>query len=314
MKSAKTLAVIILSLSIIGCAGTRTFNDYARAGDSVAIAAGYKKTFAKDNIQVEIFPSDYDAVTNDNSVIYPPGDANIRVVTNMYVDPLASIVLSKQSKQDLTPFARQHNNNVRFYYTDDDKDWWNTLVIIDTPVLTGTGQTWPVGTGTRVVVTSISDPTETTSQDLEIIPGTGSPSLLSGEVVGNMQPDQLAALGRVSHYIVNFNVDGQTTTLPYAIEIDLIHDADRDQTGNPDDGRAYVVNPIGFIKNASWADDGINTKVILMPTRDNEIKTFQDFKFYVAGGVANLDVDTIKAYDIDGGVVDKVLAEVISVP
>lgn len=306
MKSANILAVIILSLAIIGCAGTRTQNDFVRAGDSVAIAAGYKKTFTKNNIQVEIFPSDYDASTNQNSVVYPPGDVNIRVVTNMYVDPLSSIVVSKQSKQDLTPFARTHNNNVRFYFTDDDKDWWNTLVIINTPVLTGTGQAWPVG-NTTIVVTSVSDPTETTTQDLEIIPGVGSPSALSAEILGPLQPDQLEALGRVSHYTVEF--DG--TTLPHAIQIDLQHDGDKDNGGV---GSAYVVNPIGFIKNASWRDDGYNTRVILMPTRDDEIKTFNDFKFYIAGGITNLSVFDVKAYDINGVELTGVIASVTPVP
>jgi hypothetical protein len=72
-------------------------------------------------------------------------------------------------------------------------------------------------------------------------------------------------------------------------------------------GRAYVVNPIGYIKNASWTDDGTNMKVILLPVRDGEITTMEDFKFYVAGGITGLQFASggtslvgAQAFDIDG--------------
>ena len=48
----KLLLALLTAVLLIGCAGTKTFHEYARAGDTIIVAAGYKKDFQRDNITV----------------------------------------------------------------------------------------------------------------------------------------------------------------------------------------------------------------------------------------------------------------------
>ena len=47
----------ILLLLVTGCAGNKPFNDIARAGDTIAIGAGWKHQFSKEQLTVTITPS-----------------------------------------------------------------------------------------------------------------------------------------------------------------------------------------------------------------------------------------------------------------
>jgi hypothetical protein len=144
----------------------------------------------------------------------------------------------------------------------------------------------------------ITDPEgESVTADLSIVDGVGTKHNFGADI-GTALPyylgeNELDSLKRVDHYTITIS----GTTVPYAIQIDMTHDADMDHGGI---GRAYVVNPVGYIKNAAWSDDGFRSRVILTPTRDGEIKTMTDFKFYVAGGVNNLTVNNVQAFDING--------------
>jgi len=66
-------------------------------------------------------------------------------------------------------------------------------------------------------------------------------------------------------------------------------------------GKAYVVEPISGVKNISWTDDGTNLRVVILPAEETSVRTIEDFKFYVAGGVTNLAAVNTQAFDINGG-------------
>lgn len=279
-------------MAIIGCAGTRAFHDLARAGDTVAVAAGWKHDFRLDNITVTFTPS------VGGQVMYPQNDPNIRAVTNLYIDPLSSLVVSREISEDQTPFAKTYAGQISYNFTGEDKDWWQTVVFIDLPVTLQPGS----------VIVDISNGSETASTTLDIVSGTGESNPLEGELLGAMQDDQLASLQRSEHYTITFT----GSTIPHAIQIDLAHDGDRANGGT---GKAFVVNPLGYKKDAAWSDDGFNTRVILMPSKvEKTLKVMNDFKFYVAGRVTNLMIASVQAYDIDGNVVPGVVASLASSP
>jgi len=292
IKRDKTLIGLLAILVSMGCAGTRTFHQLARAGDTVVVAGGWKHHFTKDNITVEIQPAD-----SGPSIFYPPNDPHVPVITNFYPDPLSSLIMSRQTGQSLTPYALTYADSVNTYFTDGDNDWWQTAVFVDLP------DSLPEGLTTLIV----TDPEgETATSTVNIVAGTGQPHSFRAEVLGAMSDDQLASLSRVDHYTVSFET---TTDVPEAIQIDLCHDPDVDHSGV---GRAYVVNPIGYLKNAHWANQpsGTAVRVILLPTRSGEITQMLDYKFYVAGGVTNLGVSSIQAFDADGYPVSGVTAKI----
>jgi len=286
MNMAKRFAILLLAIFAVGCAAKKTFHELAFAGDTVAVASGWMHTFDQDNITVEIYASDWDPVTNpDPFVVYPPNDPHVRAVVNMYLDPLSSLVVSRETDQDLTLSARTYASTMK-QFTGKDKDWWQTVVFVDLPDDLIPGTTY---------VEILTPEGEFVSTRLEIVAGTGTPHDFEAQLLGPMYPEHLASLGRVDHKTVTFS--SGNGEIPYAIQIDLTHAADANNSGS---GYAYVVNPIGYIKNASWSDDGFKTRVILTPTQEAQIKAMEDFKFYVAGGIQDLAVDTVVAYDING--------------
>jgi len=290
----------------IGCAGTRTFHEVARAGDTVALGAGWNHNFTPDNLTVTITPFGSAPIVYTAGDPVGPGDPAIRAVTNMYVDPLSSLVISRQTNQDLTPFAGStYAWSIDNNFTAGDKDWWQTVVFIDLPQTLPDLSPYPTGTTTIV----IDGGGETATSSVEIVGAGGTASTFSASGPGPLNATQLDALRRVDHFTVDFS----GTTVPHAIQIDLIHDPDADNGGA---GYAYVVNPIGYIKNATWSDDGANLRVILTPTRDAEITSLTDFKFYVAGGVTGLQfplggtTGIVQAFDSNGNPVADITATV----
>ncbi len=136
---------------------------------------------------------------------------------------------------------------------------------------------------------------------LTIVEGTGSPALLSSSPGGPLNPYHLASLERVPHHTVRFTGD----TIPYAIELVMNHDPDVDHGGV---GRAGVINPRGEIKNLQWHGSGSSLRVHLMPAGQSPLSTLVDFKFFVAGGITNLAVADVRAYDSEGGPVPGIAA------
>jgi len=283
----KILAAVLTLVALGGCVGARTFHEYARAGDTVALAAGWKQHFARDNMTVTITPS------VGTPIVYGPNNLALRAVVNLYPDPVSSIVVSTETAQDLTPFAQTYGNLIPSNYSNGEKDWWQTTVFIDLP------STLPTGT-TTIAITTPSG--ESASSTVDIVPGTGSPnSFLT--TIGPLNPDQMTSLERVAHYTIGFT----GSTVPYAIQVDFAHDPDVDHGGA---GRAYVINPRGDLENVSWSDTGTSLRAIVMPAKGQALSSIAYYKFYVAGGITNLSVTSVKAVDINGNTVGGVAAAI----
>lgn len=278
----------LLSMSILaGCSGTSTFREVARAGDTVALAAGWKHKFSRDNITVTITPP------VGGAIVYGPNDARVRLVVNLYPDPVSSILVSRQTGQDLTDGAQTYAQTTSTW-TGGDTDWWQTTVFIDLPTTIPTG---------RSTITISNPQGETVSSTVNIVDGTGSSSPFSTNPGGPLNIYELASLERVKHNTVNFT----GSTIPFAIELNLTHDPDVDHGGA---GRAGVINPRGEIKSVQWQDTGTNLHVILLPSSTQLLSNMVDFKFYVAGNITNLSLVNVKAYDVNGNPVAGVAASV----
>jgi len=288
IKSATNFMISMLSILVVqGCAGTRTFHDVARAGDTVAVAAGWKQTFLRNNITVTITPS------TGIPIVYPPNNPAIRAVANLYPDPVSSIIVSMETGQDLTTSAQVYGSYVMSNITGGDKEWWQTAVFIDLP------STLPVGTASI----NISNPYgESVNSTLQIVDGAGKPNTFK-TTAGPLGINDLASLERVSHFTIDF----AGGVIPYAIQIDLSHNPDVDHGGT---GRTYVINPRGDIKNVTWSDNGSSLRVVITPAKTQALSSMLDYKFYVAGGIANLNVLSIKAVDSNGNSVSGVTASV----
>lgn len=314
-----SLALILTVFLLAGCAGTRSFHDYARAGDTIAVAAGWAHHLQRGNIEVAIIDSAGTPTT------YTPGQAGYEAVRgsiNFYPDPLSGLVLSDRLSTDVTPSALLYSELVNQESTGDDRDWWETVVFIDLP------DPMAIGDATVTITDLGTPPQETVSSIVTIVPdetgiGTGgTPNIFKAKLPGlaqfNLQDSHFQSMERADHFVISFSA----VTVPHAIQIDLTHDQDEAHGGA---GTPYVVNPVGHIKNVSWAPTGTNgtdLRVIILPTKDGEISTMNDFKFYVAGGITGLSVvdqDTgdpdfdVLAFDSDGQlIVDEVSANVAS--
>ena len=274
------LVLAILPLIAIvagGCSGNRTFHEYVRAGDTVVVAAGWKQSFRRDNLTVTITPE------AGAPVIYQPGNPSVRAVVNLYADPLSSMVVSRETGIDQTPYANTYAMTTGSN-TGGDKDWWQTVVFVDLP------DSLPRGMATIRVASSQG---EFATSTFDVVDGAGHANSFSANLTGPLNSYMRDSLLRVNHYTVEF--DGQV--LPYSIQIEFDHDADRANGGV---GSAFVVNPLGYIKNAAWSDNGFITRVLLTPASTASITSFSDFKFYVAGDVTNLSTANLQAFDVDG--------------
>lgn len=286
-QAANVFLFILMAGFLSGCVGAKTFHEVARAGDTVALAAGWKKNFSRDNITVTITPS------TGVPVNYGPGNPAVRAVVNLYPDPVSSIVVSTETGQDLTPFAQTYGGLIGSTYSNGDKDWWQTTVFIDLPTAL------PVGPAT----VAISGPAgESASSIVDIVSGSGTSNSFLTDV-GPLNQNQIESLERVNHYTISF----MGSTVPFAIQIDFSHSPDVDHGGS---GRAYVINPRGDIKNVTWSDTGASMRVIVAPANGKALGAMADYKFYVAGGINNLNIVSIKAVDINGNPVPGVAGSI----
>lgn len=289
----RSIFLAFLVLLLAGCAGTESFNRYARAGDTVSLGVGWRQNLNKSNITVVITPA-----STGISTVYGPDHPAIRAVFNLYPDPLSSMVVSPRIGEDLTGNVQQYVNLMALNYTGPDKDWSQTVVFLDLP------PDLPVGRASiQVSGGGYDDPPASLVQ---IIDGAGMPAHFGTEG-GGLTEYHFKALGRVGNYVMRFS----GTTVPHAIQVDLAHDPDRDSGGI---GKAYVVNPRGDVKNTAWRDDGTNLRIILTPAYSGSVADLADFKFYVAGGITGLYVVETRAYDVNGNTVPGVFAAMTTAP
>jgi len=283
---AKRLAIILSVFLMAGCAGTQTFNQYAKSGETVAIPTGYQPDWSRDNISVWVQEQGGDYVQ------YPANDPRIRAVVNFYPDPLSSLVVSNRTEQDITPFAEGYGSTITNTFTSGDRDWYQTVVFFDLPD--------PMNLGTaNVYVEEVANTSNFVNTTVNIVGTGGAPHGFGTNAGGPLQRVHLATLERASHYVVTLTDSGE---VPHAVQMEFSH-----TTGV---GKAYVVEPISGVKNISWTDDGSTLRVVILPAEDTALRSIDDFKFYVAGGVTNLVPDPLKtqAFDINGGDVPGVSA------
>lgn len=277
--------ILFILYILTGCAGHQTFNHLARSNDTVAIAAGYMKTFTRDTIRVTITDNN----GTGTQTVYQPGDPNIRAVINLYPDPVSNIVVSRETGISTSPGAVDYAGQIDFWYTKGDLDWWQTTVFVNLP------DNMLAGADATILIESIDPDTlevlETANSIVSIVTGTGEAFPFSaqnpwgGGSFFNMTSDHLNALERASHYQIDF--DG--TEVPAAIALGISH--------NP--GTAFIINPTSEIKNINWTDNGSVTKVLILPTKNSGFNSLKDFKFFVSG-VDGVSVSNFHAYDIDG--------------
>jgi hypothetical protein len=280
----KSLILLLALLGLIaGCSGVQTFPNRVAPGETVAVAAGWKQHFSRDNITATITPRGLAPIS------IPPGD--VRASINLYPDPLSSIVLSQSTGSDVSDYSQVYGDLVNINFTGDDRDWWQTVVFVDIPV---------AGVPTGPADITITNPEgESIAAAVQVVDPDpvvgGAAASFNAELAGPLDNTHLASLERIDHYVVSFS----GSVLPYALQIDLDYSAD--MTG-------YVVNPKGALKNVSWTDNGGTYRVLLMPSNQQQhFRTMNDFKFYVAivagtEGVADLSVrpGSVLAFDQDG--------------
>jgi hypothetical protein len=269
---------LLLALMLCGCAGVQTFPNAVRAGDTVAVAAGWKQDFSRQDITVVVTDA------NGAETVYTPGDPAIRAVVNLYPDPLSSLVVADRTGIEFSSAARTYAYAINSTFTGHDRDWWQTVVFVDLPA------NLPQGSA-GVAVTNTAGASAWSA--FEVVPGEGKPAVFEAELHGPIWPSQMRVLERVPHYQVDFTGD----VLPHALELLLTHDPDVDHGGS---GRPYVVNPRGEIKNLAWSGDGSSLRVLLLPTGENTVARLKDYKFYVTGGITGLQLAELAAFDADG--------------
>lgn len=280
----KLLTLLLAMVGLFaGCSGVQTFPNRVAPGETVAVAAGWKHHFSRDNITATITPQGLAPLA------IAPGD--VRASINLYPDPLSSIALSQQTGADISAFSHLYGDLVNTNFTGDDKDWWQTAVFVNIPaagVPTGPADITisnPEGESVIIAV-QVVDPDPVVG---------GTADSFNAELAGPLTDMHLTSLERIDHYVVSFT----GTVVPYALQIDLDYSTDM---------TAYVVNPKGAMKNVSWSDNGGTYRVLLMPSNQQQnFQTMNDLKFYVAiaagtEGVADLSVTpgSVLAFDQNG--------------
>ncbi|MCW8923659.1 MAG: hypothetical protein OQK69_08535 [Gammaproteobacteria bacterium] len=294
MKTLKILLALLL-VNLMGCAGHQTFNHLARSNDTVAVAAGWMQTFSRDRIRVTITDDD----GTGTQTVYEPGDPNIRAVINLYPDPLSNIVVSRETGDAVSPGAVDYASQIDYWYTHGDDDWWQTIVYVNLP------SNMTIDKDATILIESIDPVTaevvETASSFVSIVSGVGEAAPFSaqnpwgGGSYFNMTSDNLKSLERSGHYQIDF--DG--TEIPAALSLEITHAA----------GNVFVANPTSEKKNLHWTDDGVTTKIIILPTTSAGFTDLADLKFYISGlNIDNVVVSNFEAYDQNGDVIATVTA------
>ena len=270
---------LLICLSLVSCGGTRTFHEYARAGDTIAIPVGMQADFNKDNITVTITPS------IGTPIILDASDPAIRAIINFYPDPVSNMIVSREIDEDLTPYAKSYADATLFT-TNNDKDYFQTTVFLDLPL------TLPEGL-TEIQVANTSGTQHMAT--LDIISGTGIANSFTSNFNDGLllNENMLDSLSRSSHTTISLTSD----IIPHAVEILFTHDPEITIECT---GKAFVINPLGYRKNLTWVDDGINLKVIMLQSNDGIINNMNDYKFYIAGTTTNLQLVSVQGYDING--------------
>ncbi len=286
-RTLSRIGLVIFVLILSGCSGLQPFPTASRAGDTIALATGWKHEFSRDKITVTFTP------TTGTPIVYSPNDPKVRASINLYADPASYMAVGWETGR----IGAEYNYGSTYAsvtssnFTGGDPDWWQTTVLMDLPV------DLPVGL-TNITIESNGALNEKYGPyAVDILPGTGSANPFLAESLGALTEPQVHTLERAPMSEVSFS----SVTIPYAIQLIMTHDPSN---------YAHVVNPRGDIKSVSWKDDGQNLNLFIMPTKDVAVSKMVRFKVYVSGGVKNLTVAELKAYDINGNLVPDVTATI----
>lgn len=281
-----------------GCNGLQVFGQTVAPGDTVALAIGWRPDVSRDQAEIVI----QDSV---GTLTLPASDPSIRNWMNVYPDPVSKLVVGTATQQDLGVSALSWGFAIDSVTTNGDKDWFETVIFLDLPPTIAEG---PATIDVRVGGVSIL-PQPVALNVLSLPPN--SPNLFETWEYGNLSVDRLLSMERMDHYTVTF--DG--SVVPAAIQLDLSHNPDKDN-GGP--GQAYVVPPRGDLRSFNWTDTGTTMRVLITPTwnktpedisrTSGDPETLKWFKFYVAGGIAGLQIDSVQAFDSDGNPVPGITA------
>ena len=292
MKSKITLAgIMLVTFLTTGCTGFQSFTTAARGGDTVSLTMGWNQDLSKDQLTVTITPS------SGGPIVYLPGDPAVRALVNMYPDPLSRLIVERETgdfSDDGFLFSAFMENSI----TGADKDFSQKLLLLDLPA--------GIATGSATLSFSSTGGETLSSLAVEILPGTGASHQF--QVQEGLTPTlgtQLVLAERAPNYAITFS----GSIVPHAIQVDLTHDPDKNNGGV---GLPYVVNVRGTdVKTTNWgASNGTDIRVILMPSGAAPLTDLVNFKFYVAGGLQNLQLvpSSVKAFDIDGNEISGVSA------
>jgi hypothetical protein len=273
------IASLIIYTLLTSCGGLRTFHEYARAGDTVAVPVGMQPDFNKDNITVTITPS------SGQPIVLLANDPAIRAIINLYPDPVSNMIISREIDKDLSIGARDYAIATE-YSANQDKDWYQTTVFVNLPITLASGLA-------QIEVKNTSGISH--SATLDIISGSGKPNSFDSDFNGGLvlSKNMLDSLARANHITVMID----SPTIPHAVELNFTHDPDETAGGT---GRAFIVNPLGYRKNLAWNDDGINLKIVLTESRNGIIDNMKDYKFYIAGTSTNMQLNSVTGYDKNG--------------
>jgi len=279
--------VIAAIATASGCAGVNTFSSSARAGDTVALSLGWNQPITRDNLRVDI-------TSGSASYTYAPNDPNVRMVANFYPDPASRLIVGRETNQSLGVNASAQAQNLETTVTGNDKDYAQTMLLVDLPA------TLPTGTATIKAMSATTLAPIGPDIAVTIIDGGGSPATLAG-TGGPATPEMLGALERSAFKTVSFS----GSVISYALQLDL--------TYTPASGTPWVVNPRGDLKNVSWTVDGTGgrLKIILLPANQVNPTQWSVFKLLVAGDMSGLAIDqgSVKAFDASGNPVTGITAQ-----
>jgi len=288
------LQFLFMMLSLLGglggCVGTQTFTTAARSGETVTLAVGWRKTLDRQNMTITFTPA-----ATGVPVTYLPNDAGVRSVFNLYPDPVSKLVVGTQTGQTLGTDALRTGNGINSLVTGGDRDWWQSMVMLDLPTL-------PTGLTTIQINDSLGAAISPIS--IEILPGTSPKNSFPVKYAGSTvtltaaYAGALRSMERADRSTITFT----GSTIPHSMHMTFAH--------TPNVGKTWVVNPRGDIKNLAWTDDGANITVVLTPAQGITLSRISDFKFYIAGGISGLTQTNLKAYDVNGYLMAGVTAAV----
>ncbi|TCV77549.1 hypothetical protein [Sulfurirhabdus autotrophica] len=305
MNARTTLLLLLLPLMglIGGCAGTQSFTTAARAGETIALPVGWLNLKSQ-NLNVTITPASGPAFTN----------VQVKAIVNLYPDPSSKLMVGFRTKQDLGNGDFSIGRNINNIVTTDDREWWQTTILLDLPATIPTG-------AAKVNITDNAGNT-IYPVNVTVLPGIAQSNLFNIYTPGtggqgafdflNTYPAALKSMETANRYVVTFS--GQDASgndlIPHSIQLQFTH--------TPSVGVACVIDPVAYLKSTVWSDDGATLKVMLTPSKGSTLtqtlsnKGLVQFKFYVAGGITNLTLDpsSVKAYDINGTLMTGVTAKV----